>query len=216
MLAPSIAASGCDTMRKGDRTMARDESRGGCGKFFAWGCGCLVVVLFLIGLVVLLNLGRIRSAVSGVKETVGEALAVRAAVQDEFGVEGVEVKIRRGPDTDGTVLGVQLVDPPFILEREEVLEQKARQVAALTKSLLEDPSAWAGVEVVFTRGHSVGVTFSTASRFMFRMDEIPDVRDGPEDDRGAARQDDRTVRSYPRFGESQRSASSRAMPLRAA
>ncbi|MDH3285111.1 MAG: hypothetical protein OEQ13_10255, partial [Acidobacteriota bacterium] len=126
-----------------------------------------------------LNFGRIRSAFEGARDTFGEVMDVRAAVQAEFDTPEVNVSVNSLTSVDGSTLGVELVNPPFMTERGLDQEAKAREVAILTKSLLEAPEEWDVIEVRFSTQKDFGFTVSMTSDFSFRVDELPAVERGP-------------------------------------
>lgn len=152
----------------------RGASRGGCWKIAGAGCGCLVIVVVVVIALLLMNVGRIQSAVEGVRESFGEMMDVRAALQDEFGAQEIHIGYRTGSAQEGATLSITLVDPPLDEIPGSDLEEKARHVAAFTKGVLVAPGEWSAIGVTIRRPFKPGAVVSTTTEFSFDVDELPD------------------------------------------
>ena len=145
----------------------------GCRKAAGIGCGCLVVVLTIVGALLALNWPKVTELWSRGAATMTELLAVRAAVADRHGLHA-NVKAKHHSGVAGPILSIELINAPgFEGLSEAQMKLKAREIAVTARDAMSTPNSYRRFEVVVARRVGAGVHVTTKTAFRFTAEELP-------------------------------------------
>jgi len=128
------------------------------------GCGIPLVGALIVMVLVALNWSRVSGVVKSATGAFKELMAVQAAVQKTSGALQVRVMMKQHSGVSGTILSVQLVNPPLSAElSEQELRAKALEVAKTAHDALTHREGYNKYEIVFVRQSGAGVTVSSSA-----------------------------------------------------
>jgi hypothetical protein len=138
------------------------------------GCGGLLVMAVLAGIVVAAFWPRISSFYRSATGTLGELRAVQSALQAKYETAQVGVTVRRQPGVTGAILCVQLVNPPFLARTKDGdLPAKAREVAIAARDALPAASTYDHYLVILTKQEGVFIRTGTRGAYNFTPRDLP-------------------------------------------
>ncbi len=139
----------------------------------AIGCGGLLAMAAVAGILVIAFWPRISSFYKSATGTLGELLAVQKAVAEKYQIPQPQVSVmaRSQPGVKGTILTVQLVNPPFLATTpERDLPAKAREVALVVRHALPEGTTYPHYQIVFNKQKG-GVFVRTGTRTAYAFEE---------------------------------------------
>jgi hypothetical protein len=137
------------------------------------GCGGLLAMAVLAGVVVAAFWPRISSFYRSATGTLGELRAVQSALQSKYETAQVGVTVRRQPGV-GNVLRIQLVNPPFLARTKDGdLPAKAREIVIAARDALPAASVYDRYQVILTRQEGVVIRTGTSGVYDFAPKDLP-------------------------------------------
>lgn len=138
------------------------------------GCGGLLVMAVLAGIIVAAFWPRISSFYRSATGTLGELRAVQSALQTKYETAQVGVTVRRQPGVTGAILCIQLGNPPFLSRTKDGnLPAKAREVATAARDALPATSAYEHYQVILTKQEGVVIRTGTRGFYNFAPRDLP-------------------------------------------
>jgi hypothetical protein len=138
------------------------------------GCGGLLAMVTIAGIVVAAYWPRISSLYHSATSTMGELRTVQSALRAKYETRQVGVTVRRQPGVAGNILSIQLVNPPFLSRTQDSdLPAKAREVAIEAREALPATSSYDHYQVLLTRQRGVVFTLATANAYWFEAKDLP-------------------------------------------
>lgn len=142
----------------------------------AIGCGGLLVMAAVAGILVVAFWPRISSFYRSTTGTLGELLAVQKAVAEKYQIPQpqVAVTVRRQAGVTGNILTVQLVNPSFLATTpDRDLPGKAREVARAVSDALPAGTTYPHYLIVFTKQKGVFFRSGTWTAYPFEEKDLP-------------------------------------------
>jgi len=150
------------------------QGRSNWRKTLLIGCGGLTFVAAALAVVVALNWDRATSAYQSVMNAMVEQATVRAAVQSTYNTPKVVVRSMRRSGVTGSILVIQLVNPPSLDGLpEDAMRAKATEVATVARDACPSAQRSDYYEILFVSQKGYGVTVSSVRRFQFTAADLP-------------------------------------------
>lgn len=135
----------------------------------------LALALAVVVVTVVIATRRPNRAEASVEATIAQFAELADAVRREFGVTEATVRSRSDDEIEGTILVVELVDPPSIPTGEQISAESIREalrVAQFAHDALAPACTYDHHEVVLTRRTTDGIVRETGLTLRFADDDL--------------------------------------------